>query len=159
MKIEIKVPSPGESISEVQLVKWLVENEVFVEKNQEIAEIDSDKATLSIAAESAGTLKILIEAGETVNVGGIIAIIDTSATSSKKDKNEKPKPINSNIPQEIIPEKTKVETINEVKKEGAESNFAHTSPLAQKLMIENQVDENQLIHFFKNQIKGPLMGL
>lgn len=58
MLIEVKVPSPGESISEVQLAGWLVEDGAYVEQNQDIAEIDSDKATLSIAAEASGTISL-----------------------------------------------------------------------------------------------------
>ena len=60
MIIEVKVPSPGESISEVQLANWLVEDGSYVEKDQEIAEIDSDKATLSISAEQSGIIRILV---------------------------------------------------------------------------------------------------
>lgn len=148
MKIEIKVPSPGESIVEVQLANWLVENGDFVEKDQEIAEIDSDKATLSIAAENSGTLEIMVEAGETIDVGSVIASIDTSAKAPKK------KTINPIIVETIHESKpvaSKVEVVKEVKIESAESGFAHISPLAQKLLNEHQVDEKQLINFFKNQ--------
>ncbi len=79
MKIEVKVPSPGESINQVQLATWLVDDKSFVEKDQEIAEIDSDKATLSISAEEDGKIEFLIEEGETVDVGAVICTIDTSS--------------------------------------------------------------------------------
>jgi 2-oxoglutarate dehydrogenase E2 component (dihydrolipoamide succinyltransferase) len=69
MIIEIKIPSPGESISEVEIADWLVEDGSYVQKDQEIAEIESDKATLPLIAEKAGAVKILIEAGETAAVG------------------------------------------------------------------------------------------
>ena len=59
----MKVPSPGESISEVEIATWLVEDGDFIEKDQEIAEIDSDKATLALPAESSGVIKILVEEG------------------------------------------------------------------------------------------------
>jgi len=76
MPIEIKVPSPGESITQVQLAKWLVGDGEMVEKDQEIVEIDSDKASFPIAAQETGTIKILTAEGETVAVGAVIATIE-----------------------------------------------------------------------------------
>ncbi|MEI8045770.1 MAG: 2-oxoglutarate dehydrogenase complex dihydrolipoyllysine-residue succinyltransferase [Bacteroidota bacterium] len=76
MIIEIKAPTPGESITEVQIANWLVKNGDFVAKDTEIAEIDSDKATLTVNAEVAGVVTILIEAGETVSIGTVIATIN-----------------------------------------------------------------------------------
>jgi pyruvate/2-oxoglutarate dehydrogenase complex dihydrolipoamide acyltransferase (E2) component len=87
MAIELKVPSPGESISEVQISKWMKSDGDFVEKDEEIAEIDSDKATLTLVAEADGILKILVKEGETVAVGSVVATIDTNgAAPAKKDK-------------------------------------------------------------------------
>jgi 2-oxoglutarate dehydrogenase E2 component (dihydrolipoamide succinyltransferase) len=80
-KLEMKVPSPGESISEVIIANWLVKNGDYVQKDQVIAEIDSDKATLELAAESAGTIEIKVQAGDTIAVGGVACIIDTSAAA------------------------------------------------------------------------------
>ncbi len=79
MIIEIKVPTPGESISEVQLASWLVADGEFVEKDAEIAEIDSDKATLTINAPEEGIIKLLAEAGDTLKVGAVMAQIDSAA--------------------------------------------------------------------------------
>lgn len=84
MIIEIKVPSPGESITEVQIANWLKADGDVVEKDEEIAEIDSDKATLTIAAEESGKLSIKIQAGETIQVGTVIATIDDSVKPSEK---------------------------------------------------------------------------
>ncbi|MCK5839586.1 MAG: hypothetical protein KAG99_07040, partial [Bacteroidales bacterium] len=84
MITEIKAPSPGESITEVQLATWLVNNGDFVERDAEIAEIDSDKATLSINAENAGKINILVKEGETIGIGTIIGTIDTSIKGGKK---------------------------------------------------------------------------
>ena len=78
MALEIKIPSPGESISEVELTSWFVEDGALVQKNQEIGEIESEKATLPLIAGESGKLKILIQDGETVNVGVVVASIDTS---------------------------------------------------------------------------------
>src|SRR6187402_3017056 len=76
---EIKVPSPGESISEVQISRWIKNEGDYVEKDEEIAEIDSDKATLTLTAEAAGALHILVKEGETIPVGSVVASIDTDA--------------------------------------------------------------------------------
>jgi 2-oxoglutarate dehydrogenase E2 component (dihydrolipoamide succinyltransferase) len=78
-KIEVKVPSPGESISEVIIANWLVKNGDYVENGQVMAEIDSDKATLELAAEASGVIEIIAQAGDTVPVGGVACTIDTSA--------------------------------------------------------------------------------
>ncbi len=83
---EVKVPSPGESISEVAIASWLVKDGDYVQKEQVIAEIDSDKATLELAAEEAGVIKLLKPEGETVAVGDVIATLDTSAKAPASAK-------------------------------------------------------------------------
>src|SRR6185295_14666989 len=79
--VEMKVPSPGESITEVQISNWLKKDGDYVEKDEELCEIDSDKATLTLPAEASGTLKILVKEGETVPVGTVVCSIDESAKS------------------------------------------------------------------------------
>ena len=88
MKLDIKVPSPGESISEVEIADWLVKDGDFVEKDQPIAEMDSDKATLEIPAEESGIISINVEVGETIKVGEVIGHIDTNSVTKKES--EKP---------------------------------------------------------------------
>jgi len=78
MALEIKIPSPGESISEVELTSWFVEDGALVNKNQELGEIESEKATLPLIATEAGKVKILAKEGETLQVGAVVATIDTS---------------------------------------------------------------------------------
>lgn len=78
MIIEVKVPTPGESITEVELANWLVANGDLVRRNQDLAEIESDKATLSLTAPESGKLEIVVEAGSTVKVNAIACRIDTS---------------------------------------------------------------------------------
>ncbi|MCX6239560.1 MAG: 2-oxoglutarate dehydrogenase complex dihydrolipoyllysine-residue succinyltransferase [Bacteroidia bacterium] len=80
MILEIKIPSPGESITEVVIGKWLVENGAIVNKDQEIAEIESDKATLSLTASATGKLNILLKEGEKVAVGTIVCTVDSDET-------------------------------------------------------------------------------
>ena len=77
--LEMKVPSPGESISEVEIAEWLVEDGDYVEKDQAIAEVDSDKATLELPAEVSGTITLKAEEGDVVLVGAVVCLIDTSA--------------------------------------------------------------------------------
>ncbi|MBL0062599.1 MAG: 2-oxoglutarate dehydrogenase complex dihydrolipoyllysine-residue succinyltransferase [bacterium] len=80
--LEVKVPSPGESVSEVTISNWLKADGSFVQTNDELFEIESEKATLSVSAETSGVLKILIPQGTTVNVGALACTIDESATAS-----------------------------------------------------------------------------
>ena len=79
MILDMKVPSPGESISEVEIASWLVSSGDYVEKDQAIAEVDSDKATLELPAEMSGVIEILVEPGTTVAVGQVVCKINTSA--------------------------------------------------------------------------------
>lgn len=90
MILEIKVPRPGESISEVEISSWLVSDGDYVEKDQIIAEIDSDKATLELPAESSGIIKLKVKEGETVKVEQVVCSIETSEStkSTKIDDSE-----------------------------------------------------------------------
>jgi len=100
MILEMKVPSPGESITEVEIATWLVEDGDYVEKDQAIAEVDSDKATLELPAEESGIITLKAEEGDAVEVGAVVCLIDTdadkpeggqssaSSTSSNESKSE-----------------------------------------------------------------------
>ncbi|QCX01274.1 2-oxoglutarate dehydrogenase complex dihydrolipoyllysine-residue succinyltransferase [Aggregatimonas sangjinii] len=81
MILEMKVPSPGESITEVEIAEWLVSDGDYVEKDQPIAEVDSDKATLELPAEQSGTITLKAEVGDAVAVGAVVCLIDTSASA------------------------------------------------------------------------------
>lgn len=99
MVLEMKVPSPGESITEVEIASWLVQDGDYVEKDQAIAEVDSDKATLELPAEESGIITLKAEEGDTVAVGQVVCLIDTSAAkpeggaseSKTEEKKEEPK--------------------------------------------------------------------
>ena len=82
----MKVPSPGESISEVEIAAWLVSEGDYVEKDQAIAEVDSDKATLELPAEESGTIQFKAEEGDVVEVGQVVCIIDTSAKAPESSE-------------------------------------------------------------------------
>ena len=85
MSLEIKIPTVGESISEVTISEWTKQNGDHVEMDEVIAELESDKATFELTAEQAGTLQILAEAGETVEVGAVVCKIETNGQNSQKD--------------------------------------------------------------------------
>jgi 2-oxoglutarate dehydrogenase E2 component (dihydrolipoamide succinyltransferase) len=130
MIIEMTVPSPGESISEVEIATWLVAEGEYVEKDQEICEIDSDKATLTIAAEESGAISIKVEEGEAIKVGGLVCTIDTSV-SCDSSAGRKLASIESD---RDIPTDKPV-SVNE------NSYAAGTpSPAAKKMMVENGID-------------------
>ena len=85
MILEMKVPSPGESIKEVEIATWLVKDGDYVEKDQAIAEVDSDKATLELPAEASGIITLKAEEGDAVAVGAVVCLIDTSAAKPGGD--------------------------------------------------------------------------
>ena len=85
MILEMPVPSPGESISEVEIAQWLVKDGDYVEKDQTIAEVDSDKATLDLPAQESGIITLKAEEGDTVLVGDIVCTIDTAANKANKE--------------------------------------------------------------------------
>lgn len=136
MAIEIKVPSPGESISEVQIANWLVADGDYVEKDKVIAEIDSDKATLELTSEEAGVIKILVAAGETIAVGTTVCEIDTNA---KIPEQKKEKAVESK--QEIKQASAEVAEVANTSKNYAQG---HASPAAKKIMEENNIPSSKL---------------
>jgi 2-oxoglutarate dehydrogenase E2 component (dihydrolipoamide succinyltransferase) len=85
MILEMKVPSPGESIKEVEIATWLVKDGDYVEKDQAIAEVDSDKATLELPAEASGIITLKAEEGDAVAVGAVVCLIDTDAAKPSGD--------------------------------------------------------------------------
>ena len=84
----MKVPSPGESITEVEIAEWLVSDGDYVEKDQAIAEVDSDKATLELPAEESGVITLKAEVGDAVAVGEVVCLIDTSASKPESSGNK-----------------------------------------------------------------------
>ena len=129
MLLEMRVPSPGESISEVEIAEWLVEDGDYVEKDQAIAEIDSDKATLELPAEESGTIKIVVGDGETVAVGDIVCIIDTSAKGEAKVKTAK---------DEVA------ENPKSAAKSAADLGGAKATPLASAMISEHDISAKEL---------------
>jgi len=125
MIIEIKVPSPGESITEVEIASWLVKDGDFVEKDQEVCDIDSDKATLTLSAEEGGKIKLIAKPETTIRVGDVICTIDTSVKGKAKKQTK---------------ETTEEVSVVKETKETA-SNVGLPSVSAKKIMKENQINE------------------
>ena len=107
--LEMKVPSPGESITEVEIAEWMVEDGDYVEKDQTIAEVDSDKATLELPAEEAGIITLKAEMGDVVAVGQVVCLIDTAAPKPEGSKSSAKAITKSSTPapREDIPYKTR----------------------------------------------------
>ena len=128
MTIEIKVPSPGESITQVQIASWLVASGQYVERNAEIAEIESDKATLAISAPESGILTIVCPEGDTVNVGQVIGSIEAGAA---KPQTESAPVVKTELsaPAPVIAEPVKK---------------VHISPLAQSIINEKNLDSAEI---------------
>ena len=126
----MKVPSPGESISEVEIAEWLVKDGDFVEKDQTIAEVDSDKATLDLPAEQSGIITLKAEEGDAVAVGQVVCLIDTSAKAPKIKK----------VNQEETPDKV-IKPVEEPKEIISENSFAKgtPSPAASKILSEKNI--------------------
>ena len=141
MILEMKVPSPGESITEVEIAEWLVQDGDYVEKDQAIAEVDSDKATLELPAEASGTITLKAEEGDAVEVGAVVCLIDTSAekpessstkVSEDKGKSEAPKPDTvTSSPVEKSPEPATYAT-------------GSASPAAKKILAEKGMASSEI---------------
>ena len=141
--LEMKVPSPGESISEVEIADWLVSDGDYVEKDQAIAEVDSDKATLELPAEEAGIITLKAEAGDTVDVGAVVCLIDTDAKAPAKAKATAPAA--AEAPKVAAP-KAEAAPVPTPAPAAQKESYAkgHPSPAAAKLMTENGVKANQV---------------
>ena len=136
MILEMKVPSPGESISEVEIAEWLVKDGDFVEKDQTIAEVDSDKATLDLPAEQSGVITLKAEEGDAVAVGQVVCLIDTSAKAPKINKVEK---------KERSKKVTK--SVEKPKEIDVKNSFAKgtPSPSASKILSEKNISTSSVV--------------
>jgi len=129
MLLEMKVPSPGESISEVEIAEWLVKDGDYVEKDQSIAEIDSDKATLELPAEQSGKITIIVNEGETVAVGDIVCTIDTSIIGESKETFLKDK------------DSAEIKSNDIIKKQ---ATLKKATPLASAIISDLEISENEV---------------
>lgn len=136
--LEMKVPSPGESITEVEIAAWVVQDGDWVEKDQTIAEIDSDKATLELPAEEAGIITLKAEEGDTVEVGQVVCLIDRDA---KRPANAPKKEAKKEVVEEKKEEKASEKTVENT--EAGTSDVAAT-PLAKNMMEQHGIQAKQV---------------
>jgi len=137
--VELKIPSPGESITEVVIARWVRNNGDVVEKDEVLAEIDSDKATLTLNAEESGKIEVLVGEGETVKVGQVVVKIDTSVKPEAKTAVKAEAKVELKAEVKTLPvQEKKVETPSATYATGV------PSPAAGKLMAENGVASGQI---------------
>lgn len=139
MILEMKVPSPGESIKEVEIATWLVKDGDYVEKDQAIAEVDSDKATLELPAEASGIITLKAEEGDAVAVGAVVCLIDTGAA---KPSGAAP------VVEATKPEATKPEAPKaEAKPAASQVTYATStpSPAAKKILDERNIQPSDIV--------------
>ena len=141
MVLEMKVPSPGESITEVEIATWLVKDGDYVKKDQAIAEVDSDKATLELPAEASGVITLKAQEGDSVAVGQVVCLIDTDAAApaeSAAPKAETPAPAPA-APVAAPAPAPKVEA-------PAPASYAtgEPSPAAKKILAEKKIPASQV---------------
>ena len=141
MILEMKVPSPGESISEVEIAQWLVADGDYVEKDQTIAEVDSDKATLDLPAEESGVITLKANEGDVIPVGNIVCHIDTSVKKSTEDIVEPSKPVTDDqvVDQDLDRESNVGIVISD------KSSNSTPSPAASKILSEKGINPLDVI--------------
>lgn len=137
MILEMKVPSPGESITEVEIAEWLVQDGDYVEKDQAIAEVDSDKATLELPAEASGVITLKAEEGDAVGVGEVVCLIDTDAEKPEEGDKE----VSKKEEKETEPAKEPAKASAD-KQPAEEASYASgtASPAARKILDEKGID-------------------
>ncbi|MFC4026834.1 2-oxoglutarate dehydrogenase complex dihydrolipoyllysine-residue succinyltransferase [Zunongwangia endophytica] len=153
MALEMKVPSPGESITEVEIAEWLVEDGDYVEKDQAIAEVDSDKATLELPAEASGIITLKAEEGDTVGVGEVVCLIDTEADkpgggdddskdeSAEEEVKEEQEEKESKEDSDKAPAKTEEPSKSSTPSQKQDSHASGSpSPAAKKILDEKGID-------------------
>jgi len=157
MIVEVKVPSPGESITEVEIGSWLVEDGAVVHKDQEIAEVESDKATLTIVAGESGKVSIKTSEGEAVEVGAVVCTIDTSVKPEEKPEEKDPKKketFSEGEKQEKKDSEEKEGPVSEKKEQNAEQasdkyDQVKVTPVAKAYMKEQGISVDDVIKGLK----------
>ena len=145
MILEMKVPSPGESITEVEIAQWLVSDGDYVEKDQAIAEVDSDKATLELPAEDSGIITLKAEEGDAVAVGDVVCLIDTSAEKPAQAASEaKEESREEVLVEETVPAEKEAVAVKETYATGT------PSPAARKILDEKGIDPVEIQGTGKN---------
>tara|TARA_R110000823_G_scaffold159218_4_gene290292 strand:- start:5463 stop:6707 length:1245 start_codon:yes stop_codon:yes gene_type:complete len=146
MALEMKVPSPGESITEVEIASWLVKDGDYVEKDQAIAEVDSDKATLELPAEASGIITLKAEEGDTVAVGDVVCLIDTDANKPGGDDAEKKSEKKEKSPKKAEAKKETPSKPSTPNQEQDKKTYAtgSPSPAAKKILDEKGISSKDV---------------
>ncbi|HPF92343.1 MAG TPA: dihydrolipoyllysine-residue succinyltransferase, partial [Tenuifilaceae bacterium] len=147
MEVEIRIPSPGESIAEVEIANWLADDGSWVEKDQEIAEIESEKATLPLLATHSGALSIKLQSG-TAKVGAVACTINTDAPKPEGQPANLPKAHPEEVKAEAKPETGKEKVEQKVQNNidpSTEREHVKVTPLAQRIMDEQGVNVDDII--------------
>ncbi|MBT8327533.1 MAG: E3 binding domain-containing protein, partial [Bacteroidia bacterium] len=141
MAIELKIPSVGESVTQVTIATWLKEDGEYVEMDEAVAELESDKATVELNAEKSGVLKILVEEGEDVEIGAVVASIDTDAPAPEGKTEPAPSETKSETPVAKVEAKPKEDTTPATK------NYAtgSPSPSASKILAEKGINPANIV--------------
>lgn len=141
MIIDIIVPKAGESVTEADIASWMKEDGDFVQMDEAILELETDKASMELAASQAGKLKIIVPEGETVQVGDVIGQIDTSASGAsapaQESKKEESAPVQEAKAEAPAPSKTEAAPVQEAAVDPNDLSQKTPSPAARKIIIEN----------------------
>ena len=179
--IEIKIPSPGESISTVELYKWLVEDGAIVKQDMEIAELESDKATLMLTAEKSGKISLKVKEGDVVDVGSVACTIDTSVQPEEKEVEKEPSASSESseestpeqkAPEESAPKQKAPEEKAQIVGSKTESDLSESelpksgdydnvkvTPLAQKMMDDSNLSVDDVIKGLKRLRKEDVLAV
>jgi 2-oxoglutarate dehydrogenase E2 component (dihydrolipoamide succinyltransferase) len=156
MLVEIRVPTPGESITEVELGKWLVADGDYVEKDQEVAEIESDKATLTLSATDSGQLKILVQEGDRIAVGTVACSIDTGISSGKKSVSAEKKAVAKSEKVETVAKVSDEKEIVTDEVQNKEESKVKVTSVARKMMEENNLSMEEVLSGLHRISKGDI---
>jgi 2-oxoglutarate dehydrogenase E2 component (dihydrolipoamide succinyltransferase) len=147
---EFKIPSPGESITEVEIATWMVEDGAYVEKNNELAEVESDKATLLLVAEESGKISIKVQAGISVKVGTVAYTIDTGAVKSLKEE----------VKDNVVPEIEGLKSEPFIAKENrVQLSEIKVTPVAAQMMQENNLSVDDIINGLRRITKQDVLAV
>ena len=169
--VDIKIPSPGESITEVEIGNWLKSDGEYVQVDETICEIESDKATLPLIAENSGKLKIILNEGDIAGVGDVACTIDTSGTSTGNTKTSNLNAEKSNQDVNSLKKEKSIDLTlsskSSISRHATSYSDGHPSPAAKKMMLESglsnlsgsgpggRVTKNDILQHLSNVSKSP----
>jgi len=152
MALEIKIPSPGESITEAELVSWFVKDGELVTRNQELGEIESEKATLPLIAEEPGKVTLLVKEGQTVRVGDVVATIDTGvkaeepdSVDDQKESHPQEKPEAESEPEAVQEKERKAQDTKGDQEAEPDTSKVKITPVAREMMEKEDITLEEIL--------------